>query len=174
MIFQSQLRQQAILHVMLLWMPWAMIAGVGAAYFHTGFPEFLVVMASLCVLGSVYWIVQRLVHWVAFILCGYRVSRRSIYDYLIMHQYPAPQEDSISAADYFLSVVKNNTLDPELRMKAAAEVGAFAAYAGAFDRQRLRKISRAAEGAIKQYRGWLASTDLGVRYAHQDKAEDVA
>jgi hypothetical protein len=44
-------------------------------------------------------------------------------------------------SQYFLSVVRNPELDPELRIKAAAEVGAFAAYAGAFERQRLRTIS---------------------------------
>jgi hypothetical protein len=99
------------------------------------------VMAGLFTLGMLYWILQSLVHWLAFILFEYRASRRYIYDYLIMNQYPTPNDDGLSAEEYFLSVVRNPELDPELRIKAAAEVGAFAAYAGAFERQRLRTIS---------------------------------
>ncbi len=60
--------------------------------------------------------------------------------------------------------MKNRALDPELRIKAAAEVGAFAAYAGAFERQRLRKIAWAANGAIKDYRLWLM---------HEKKIEEI-
>jgi len=74
-----------------------------------------------------------------------------------MNQYPAPNDDEPSAEEYFLSVVKNRELDPEIRIKAAAEVGAFAAYTGAFERQRLSKISQAAKRAIKDYRLWLVN-----------------
>jgi len=155
MILKSQLRQQAILHFFLVWIPCVIIASIGTLYFHVGFLEFSMVLAGLVVLGIVYWILQSLVHWLAFIIIGRRLSRRSIYDYLIMNQYPAPPEDTVLAEDYFLSVVKNTALDPELRIKAAAEVAVFAAYAGAFERQRLGKISRAANGAIKDYRSWL-------------------
>jgi hypothetical protein len=164
MIFKSQLRRQAILHFFLLWIPGIMMAGVGSAYFQTGLLEFLMVMAGLLTLGMMYWLLQSLVHWLAFILFERRVSRRYIYDYLMMNQYPAPHDDSPSAEEYFLSVVKNRELDPELRIKAAAEVGAFAAYAGAFERQRLRKIAWAANGAIKDYRLWLM---------HEKKIEEI-
>src|SRR5437016_5651728 len=135
MIFKSQLRRQAILNFVLMWIPGIIIAGVGASYFNAGFIEFLVVLAGLCALGLVYWILHSLVQWLAFIILGRRMSRRYIYDYLIMHQYPAPNDDELSAEEYFLSVVKNRELDPEIRIKAAAEVGAFAAYTGAFERQ---------------------------------------
>src|SRR5262249_38450780 len=155
MIFKSQLRRQAILRFFLLWIPGIIIAGVGSAYLKTGLIEFLMVMAGLFTLGIMHWILQSLVHWLAFILFERRVSRRYIYDYLIVNQYPTPNDDRPSAEEYFLSVVKNTKLDPEIRIKAAAEVGAFAAYAGAFERQRLREISRAANGAIKDYRLWL-------------------
>jgi len=155
MIFKRQLRRQAILHFCLLWIPGILLAGVGSAYLKTGLLESLMVMAGLFTLGILYWLLLSLVHWVAFILFERRVSRRYIYDYLIMHQYPAPHDDGPSVEAYFLSVVKNTNLDPELRIKAAAEVGAFAAYAGAFERQRLRKIAWAANGAIKDYGLWL-------------------
>jgi len=155
MIFKSQLRSQAVTNFMLLWVPWAIIAGIATFYFHAGLLEFLMVMAGLCALGILYWLVQSCVHSLAFLMFGRRRSRRDIYDYLIMHHYPAPETDDLSAEDYFLAVVKNAALDPELRIKAAAEVGAFAAYTGAFERQRLSKISRAAKRAIKDYRLWL-------------------
>ena len=155
MICKSQLRRQAILHFCLLWIPGIMLAGVGSAYLKTGLFESLMVMAGLFTLGILYWLLLSLVHGVAFILFERRVSRRYIYDYLIMNQYPAPHDDGLSVEAYFLSVVKNTDLDPELRIKAAAEVGAFAAYAGAFERQRLRKIAWAAHGAIKDYGLWL-------------------
>ena len=156
-IFKSQLRRQAILNCFLMWIPGIIIAGVGSSYFNAGFIEFLAVMAGLFALGIVYWILHSLVQWLAFIIFGRRVSRRYIYDYLIMNQYPAPNDDEPSAEEYFLSVVKNRELDPELRIKAAAEVGAFAAYTGAFERQRLSKISQAAKRAIKDYRLWLVN-----------------
>ena len=91
MIFKTQLRRQAILHFCLLWMPGIMIAGVGSIYFNVGLLEFLTVMAGLFSLGILYWLLLSLVHWVAFILFERRVSRRYIYDYLIMNQYPAPR-----------------------------------------------------------------------------------
>ena len=157
MIFKSQLRQQAILNFFLVWIPWLIIAGIGTSYLHAGILEFSMMMACLLTLGSMYWILRSLIHWLAFILFGRRLSRRYIYDYLITHHYPAPQDDEPSAEEYFLSIVKNRELDLELRIKAAAEVGAYAAYAGAFERQRLRKISRAANRAIKDYRLWLVN-----------------
>ena len=107
MIFKSQLRRQAILHFCLLWIPGIIIAGVGSAYLKTGLIEFLMVMAGLCTLGILYWLLQSLVYWLAFILFERRVSRRYIYDYLIVNQYPAPNDDRPSAEEYFLSVVRN-------------------------------------------------------------------
>ena len=92
------------------------------------------------------------------------MSRRSIYDYLIINQYPAPHDDERSAETYFLSVMKNRALDPELSIKAAAEVGAFAACVGAFERQRFRTIAQAAHGALKDYRLWLV---------HEQKREEI-
>jgi hypothetical protein len=71
-------------------------------------------------------------------------------------------------------VVKNTTLDPELRIKAAAEVGAFAAYAGAFERQRLRKISRAAHRAIKDYRLWLENEKETDEKETDEKSRSIA
>ena len=165
MIFKSQLRHQAITHFLLLWVPWAIIAGIATSYVHAGLLEFSMVMAGLCALGLLYGLVQSWVHWLAFLVCGRRRSRRAIYDYLIMHHYPAPEADDLSAEDYFLAVVKNTALDPELRIKAAAEVGAFAAYAGAFERQRLRAIAKAAQRAIKDYRRWLM---------HETPQEEIA
>ena len=60
--------------------------------------------------------------------------------------------------------MKNRALDPELSIKAAAEVGAFAACVGAFERQRLRTIVQAANGALKDYRLWLV---------HEQKREEI-
>ena len=164
MLFQRQLRQQAILHCFLVWIPWLLLAGIGTSYFHAGLLEFSMMIAGLVALGSLYWLLQSLVHWLAFVLFGRRMSRRSIYDYLIINQYPAPHDDERSAETYFLSVVKNRALDPELRIKAAAEVGAFAACVGAFERQRLRTIAQAANGALQDYRLWLV---------HEQKREEI-
>jgi hypothetical protein len=157
MIFKRQLRRLAILNFFLMWIPEVIIAGAISSYLNAGLIESLMVLAGLCALGMVYWILQSLVRWVAFIVFERRMSRRHIYNYLIMNHYPAPNDDEPSAEEYFLWVVKNRELDPEIRIKAAAEVGAFAAYAGAFERQRLRKISRAAKRAIKDYRLWLVN-----------------
>jgi hypothetical protein len=157
MIFKRQLRRLAILNFFLMWIPGVIIAGAISSYFNTGLIEFLMVLASLCALGMVYWTLQSLVQWVAFIVFERRMSRRHIFNYLIKNQYPEPNADEPSAEEYFLSVVKNRELDPEIRIKAAAEVGAFAAYVGAFERQQLRKISRAAKRAIKDYRLWLVN-----------------
>jgi hypothetical protein len=157
MIFKRQLRRLAILHFFLMWIPRVIIAGAISSYFNTGLIQFLMVLAGLYALSMVHWILQSLVQWVAFIVFERRMSRRHIFKYLIMNQYPEPNADEPSAEEYFLSVVKNRELDPEIRIKAAAEVGAFAAYVGAFERQRLRKISRAAKRAIKDYRLWLVN-----------------
>src|SRR5439155_5403709 len=113
------LLQSPILHCFLVWIPWLMLAGIGTTYFHAGLLEFSMMIAGLVALGSLYWLLQSLVHWLAFVLFGRRMSRRYIYDYLIINQYPAPQDDTFSAETYFLSVMKNRALDPELRIKAA-------------------------------------------------------
>jgi hypothetical protein len=94
-----------------------------------------------------------------FLSFGRRSLKRHLYDYLITNQYPPPSGYQLSAEDYFSSVVENKELDPELRIKAAIEVGTFAAYSGAMDIQRLNKISIAAEEAIKDYRMWLADVE---------------
>jgi hypothetical protein len=92
-------------------------------------------------------------------VCGRRLIKRHVYDYLIINQYPTPKEYELSTVDYFISVMDNKECDTEIRIKAATQVGIFAAYSGTFERQRLKQISIAAEDAIKDYRIWIAAAD---------------
>jgi hypothetical protein len=69
-----------------------------------------------------------------------------------------PREYENSARDYFASVADNVALDPALRVKAGVEIGTFAAYSGALDRQRISRLSAAAEAAIENYRRHLVAT----------------
>jgi len=48
------LRQQAILHCFLVWIPWLMLAGIATSYLHAGLLEFSMMMAGLVALGSLY------------------------------------------------------------------------------------------------------------------------
>jgi|RhiMetdeSRZDD1v2_1073273.scaffolds.fasta_scaffold31165_10 hypothetical protein len=159
MIFRSQLRRQFVLNLLLVCIPDIIIAAVGSAYLESGYVGFGFIFVGLQVLGIVYRILHAIVQWLIFLGFTRRSIKRHIYDYLIVNQYPTPNEYQLSAADYFASVAENKELDPELRIKAAVEVGTFAAYSGAMDRQRLSKISMAAEDAIKDYRIWLANVD---------------
>jgi hypothetical protein len=160
MIFKSQLRRQAIANFVLMWVPDVIIAAVISSYFDGGLFGFILAIAGLSAFAVVYWILQSIVQWVAFLLIGRRVGQRHMYDYLITNQYPVPKNYEPSAADYFISVMENKELNPDLRIKAAVEVGIFAAYSGALDIQRLSKISMAAEGAIKDYRVWLVNEKM--------------
>jgi hypothetical protein len=168
MIFKGQLRQQTLIHFFLLWIPDIIIAAVGSAYFKSGYVGFGFIFVGLQGLGIVYRILHSIVHWLAFLSFGRRMAQQHFYDYLIINRYPTPDEHELSAADYFVSVMENKELDPELRIQAAIEVGTFEAYSGALERQRLSKLLMAAEGAIKKYRVWLASTDLGLVYPNQE------
>jgi len=169
MVFKSQLRRQTIVNFFLLWIPDIIVAAVGSSYFNGGYIGFGLIFLGLQGLGIVYRILHSVVQWLAFLSFGRRFAQRHIYDYLIVNKYPTPKDYEYSALDYFASVVENKELDPELRIKAAIEVGTFAAYSGALERQRLSKLSMAAEDAIKKYRVWLASTDLSLIYPNSQQ-----
>jgi hypothetical protein len=158
MIFKSQLRRQAIVSFFLTSIPSIIIAGAVAKYFESGFIGFAFVLAGLFALGIVSTILHLIVRRIYFVLFGRRTVQKHIYDYLIINHYPAPKAYESSAEDYFISVMKNKEFDPELRIKAAMEVGTFAAYSGALDRHRLNQISVAAEDAINDYHVWIAGT----------------
>jgi hypothetical protein len=159
MVFRSQLRRQFVLNLLLFCIPDIIIAAVGSAYLESGYVGFGLIFVGLQGLGIVYRILHAMVQWTVFLSFGRRSLKRHLYDYLITNQYPPPSGYQLSAEDYFSSVVENKELDPELRIKAAIEVGTFAAYSGAMDIQRLNKISIAAEEAIKDYRMWLADVE---------------
>ena len=160
MVFKSQLRRQLIINYLLSWIPDIIIAVVGAKYFDGGYIGFAFIILGLQVLHLVIWMLHSIVQWLVFITFAKRAIQRHLYDYFIINKYPAPDEYESSAEEYLISVMDNKELDPEVRIKAAMEVGTFAAFSGAFEKQCLMKVSIAAEGAIKDYRVWLAGAGL--------------
>jgi hypothetical protein len=157
MIFGSQLRRQTLWNLGLMWIPDLIIAAVVSYYMDGGTLGFGIAVVALFVLCLVYWFLRSIVMWLAYLAFGKRTVQRQLYDYLVANKFPAPSEYESSAEEYFASVAQNGELDPGLRVKAALEVGTFAAYSGAFERQQLSKISLAAEAAIEEYRRHVTS-----------------
>ena len=160
MVFESQLQRQMIVNCLVGWIPDIIIAAILTSYFKGGLIGFGFIILGLQVLSVVTWILDNMVQWAIFTAFSKRFIQRQFYEYLVINKYPAPNEYESSTHEYLMSVMENKDLDPEVRIKAAIDVGTFAAYSGAFEKQRVMKLSIAAERAIKQYRVWLSRVGL--------------
>lgn len=151
MIFRSQLRRQAMMNWILMCVPDIIVAAVISWFMDGGIPGFGIAFVALFALGIVYWIIRSIVMWVAWSLVGRRFAEQHFLDYLVENGYPRPRPYETSPQEYFVYVMDNTDLDSKLRIKAAIEVGTFAAYSGALEWQRLAKVNGAAESAIEAY-----------------------
>jgi hypothetical protein len=151
MIFRTQLRRQAVVNWLLMFIPDLMISAAVATYTHGGVLAFGLTFVVLFALGLVYWILRSITLWTAWLLFGRKVVEKHVYDYLVTNRYPAPGPYEGSPQEYFSRIMNDETLAPDLRIKAALEVGTFAAYSGALEYQQLAKINLAAESAIENY-----------------------
>jgi len=127
-----------------------MAAGI-ATFMDGGLIGFLFAFAVLFAIGFVGYFLRSIVMWLAWSYVGQSTARRKFLDYLIANRYPAPNFYENSAQDYFARIMDDSSLDPGLRVKAAIEVGTFAAYSGGLQLQYLAKVSSAAESALEEY-----------------------
>ena len=151
MIFRSQLRRQEMMNWLLMFVPDIIVAAVISWFMDSGILGFGIAFVALFALGIVYWIIRSIAMWAAWSLVGRRFAEQHYLDYLVENGYPPPRPYETSPQEYFVYVMDNADLAPELRIKAAIEVGTLAAYSGALDWQRLAKVNAAAESAIAAY-----------------------
>lgn len=151
MIFQSQLRRVAILNWTLLCIPDIIMAAGISFFMDGGLVGFLLAFAALFAIGLVGYILRSIVMWLAWSSSGKQTAEERIFHYLVENKFPKPAHFELSPQDYFARVAQDEHLPADVRVKAAVEVGTYAAYVGALEKQALAKVNGAAENALERY-----------------------
>ena len=155
MIFESKLKRVLIANIILSLVPDLILSAIITAIIKEGEAVviiFLFVFLGLQLLHLALWILRSLMAWTPYWLGGKKKMATAFCDYLYEHEFPNPKEFEESPEVYFGSVLMNNKLTPELRLKAATTLGEYEGYRNAGQYQMFLRISFAWEDAIVEYK----------------------
>lgn len=155
MIFESKLKRALIANIILSLVPDLILSAIITAIFkgeEAAIIIFIIVFFGLQLLHLALWILRSLMAWIPYWIGGRKKMATAYCDYLYEHEFPNPKDFEESPEVYFGSVLINNKLTPELRLKAASTLGEYEAYRNAGQYQMLLRISFALEDAIVEYK----------------------
>lgn len=132
------------------------VIAICVAYFtDSGVLGFFLTIAGLQCLYFAVWLKNTIWQWIFFKFRGKNLMVEHIENALKANKFPAPEEYETSAEGYFNSLVENENIEPILRIKAAAEIGAMN-YPVAYQRiQESIRLNIAYEQALSNYKKYL-------------------
>lgn len=132
--------------------PDLVIACVISWMFSGSIEIFFIAFISLQILYILIWIKNSIWSWILYILNGRKKLTEHLCDFLMDNKFPVPEQRHISIIPYFESIVANDNAPVNLRILAAAEVGAFKMLGNQFQIQVMFRISTAYQDALDTYR----------------------
>ena len=152
MRFESKIKRNYVINIAVGTLPDIAISIVLAIVFSVGFLGFLAIYFGLQGLYFVIWVKNSIFGWLHFQLGGRRQLTKHLLDFLNENNFPDPGDQQESAEEYFYSVVNDEALPLEIRMRATHEIAAMNAYRSFGQIQQLLRVNMAYEDAIEQYR----------------------
>jgi hypothetical protein len=139
-------------NVFLGFLPDLAIAWAVSRLTDSGTPGFWYTLLALQVLYFLLWLKTVGWSWVIFWVFGKEQMARAIEKYLSENKFPKPDEYVFDLEDYLSSIVADESKSPELRAKAAYELGTLNGYRVTQRYHLLWKFSSASRLALKRYR----------------------
>lgn len=132
--------------------PDILIAMAVAIYSDEGLDTFFFVFIALQVIYLLIWIKNSIWSWVFYKFKGRKQIKDYVLDYLKTNKYPEPEDYLKSPDEYFSSVSQDDSVPIEVRLKAAAEIGALNYLIANGQIQNSIRLSMAIEDAIEDYK----------------------
>lgn len=127
--------------------------GVATAYFtDSGILGFFITMIGLQIVYFLLWLKNTLWQWVFFQLRGKKLMVEHIENFLKANNFPAPKNYEDSIEGYLASLIEDDELQPEMRIKATAELAALKYPMNNFRMQEGFRLTMAYEEALSNYK----------------------
>lgn len=152
MQFESKLKRRYWFTAVLNLIPDTLIAVVLAVIFEGGFLGFLAAIAGIQLLYFVIWLKNTAWSWLVFSVFGRKQSADLIQDHLAARKFPEPADYRSSIDGYFGDVASDEAQSVNVRVAAAAELGALSYPASQGRVQEALRVSMAYEDALIAYK----------------------
>lgn len=127
--------------------------GVVTAYFtHSGILGFFITIIGLQVVYFLLWLKNTLWQWVFFQVRGKKLMVEHIENFLKANNFPAPKDYEDSIEGYLASLIENDELEPDMRIKATSELAALKYPMNNFRIQEGLRLTMAYEEALSNYK----------------------
>jgi hypothetical protein len=127
------------------------IAWLASAYFNTGLGGFLAVYFGLQALYLALWTKRVIWGWLVFWLSGRRKMTAHLENYLLQQRFPQPPEFIGGVDDYLSGIADDSKVHPQVRVKAATELGVLAGIRASGNLLYATQITMAFESALQNY-----------------------
>ena len=127
------------------------IAWLASAYFNMGLGGFLAVYFGLQALYLVLWLKRLVWAWLVFWLSGRSKMTAHIESYLSQQRFPRPPEFIGGVDDYLSGIADDSKVHPQVRVKAATELGVLAGIRAAGNLLYAMQLTMAFENALQNY-----------------------
>jgi hypothetical protein len=127
------------------------IAWLASAFFNGGLGGFLIVYFGLQALYLALWLKRIAWGWLLFWLSGRSKMTAHIESYLTQQRFPCPPEFIGDVDDYLSGVADDSKVHPQVRVKAATELGVIAGIRAAGNLLYAMQLSIAFESALQSY-----------------------
>ena len=152
MQFESKNKRNFWFNSILGMTPDILVALAVAIYSNGGIATFFLVLVGLQIIYFLIWIKNTIWSWIFYKFRGRKKISDFVLDYLKTNKYPEPDDYLKSPDEYFSSVTQNDSVPIDLRLKAAAELGALNYPVANGQIQNSIRLSMAIEDAIGNYK----------------------
>lgn len=152
MVFESQVKRQVILQVLLAVLVDVALAALAASVARQGLFVAFLVFVGLQLLSILYMVLRSIVAWVLFMMAGKAQGVRWFLGVLRQNKFPAPGEYERSPRVYFDKIVADDSQPTTMRLRAAEIRGALDALGGIEGFQAGLRREIMMETALAQYR----------------------
>ena len=160
MEFESSQTRKYWFFAVLRSIPDLLVSLIIAQYTSTGWIGFIATLVALKALYALIWLKNSILEWTLYKLYSKKQIVTAIEDELKLNKFPAPKEYEHSVTTYLDSILNNENLPIELKIKAASTIGTINYPAMAHKFQEAMRLNIAYENALKKYKQYLISKEV--------------
>ncbi len=154
MQFESRAKRNFWGAIILSLIPDIIIASILTNVFNGGLLGFLAAIVGLWLLYLAIWIKNSVWNWTIFLVRGRKRMAQLLFDRMKENNFPNPNTYEKSAISYLEAITESQKWSIDVRLKAAADLGALNCYIDQGHLQAYSRISIAYEDAIEKYNNY--------------------
>lgn len=140
-----------ILNMLLAFVPDLVVAWAAMRLTDNEWATFWIAIITLQAIYFFFWFKQALWGWLLFFLIGKRQLARNLENFFIEARFPPPNEYTLDLDDYLSSMVANEELNCETRIRAAYENGTLNGMKASRRYSLVVQLNSASKLAMKRY-----------------------